>query len=339
MKFKRSSKASATRSRLALALAALLVISGCGGGDSESSNRQRNTALTTCLTTELDDPIANPTLENGYNVGVTVTLCDSATGFGIVDTEGNANQMQIGQDRKGQFGAGVYLGTPANFTIRLFNGDTVIGDEVISLSVREDENPCELGGPCKAGDVGPSGGVIVDSGDTSKPLLEVPKLTAAEAGKLFKFPECTTTEEEIGKALTESGYGDGQSATDVMKSLCGETNELLTALADFNSSRAIKDWFIPSFNELMLALDNCCDRPFPDIAEFASSSLLTQCGPQACNTEVWARGGYWPATAGPVWPNKEVHFIPVRYVERKSGLQAQASVAPVTSGDAGTATP
>ena len=339
MKFKRSSKASATRSRLALALAALLVISGCGGGDSESSNRQRNTALTVCASTTLGEPTVSDLPTGGYEVVVTVALCDEASSFSLVAADGTLVPVNISEDKTGNFDSTTSSDGSANVTIRLFNGDTVIGDEVISLSVREDENPCELGGPCKAGDVGPSGGVIVDSGDASKPLLEVPKLTAAEAGKLFKFPECTTTEEEIGKALTESGYGDGRSATDVMKSLCGESNELLTALTDFNSLQAVKGWFIPSITELVLALDSCCDQPFPDTVEFASSSLLTQCGPQACNTEVAARGAYWPATPGPVWGNKEVHFIPVRYVERKSGLQAQASVAPVTSGDAGTATP
>lgn len=339
MTFQRNPGVISTRAKAAFALAGLLVVASCGGGDSESSNRQRNTALAACASTTLGEPTASNLPTGGYEVVVTVSLCADASTFSIVTADGSVSPVNVGEDKKGIFKTNTPPEGSATVTIRLFNGETVIGDEVISLSIRKDENTCELGGPCKEGDLGPSGGVIADNGDTSKPLLEVPLLNAAEAGNLIKFPECTTTEEEIGKEITGGKYGDGQSATEVMKSLCGESNELFTELANFNQLQTIKDWFIPSIEELIIAVNNCCDRNSPDATAFASSTLLTQCGVQACNTEVWARGGHSSATGELVWPNSEVHFIPVRYVERNSGLQAQASVAPLTGADAGTATP
>lgn len=342
MKFQRNPGVTSTRAKAALALAGLLVVASCGGGDSESSSRQRNSALAACASTTLGEPTLSNSPGGGYDVVVTVELCEGATSFSTIGTDGQESPVQVGDDRKGVITALGFAGESRDYPIRLFNGGTAIGDEVISLSIRENNAVCNLGGPCKAGDVGPGGGVIVDNGDTSKAFLEVPKLTSVEAAKFVKFPTCTTTETEPWKPLTPGGYRDGKEATTMMESLCSESNELFAALADFNAARAVRDWFIPSIDELVIALDNCCDKSFPDKEPFATSTLISALNDNGQTILVNARGAYWPRSPSPIQPGRDVHFLPVRYAERKSAVQAEVVVTPANAstdnGDS-TATP
>ena len=79
MKFQRNPGVTSTRAKAALALAGLLMVTSCGGGDSQSSSRQRNTALAACASASPGVPKETTLPSGGYDVVVTVELCEGAT--------------------------------------------------------------------------------------------------------------------------------------------------------------------------------------------------------------------------------------------------------------------
>ena len=298
------------RKLVALAGVGVVLLTSCGGSD-ESSNRQRNSALTTCSTVTAGEPKATTLPTGGYDVGVTVELCETASSFAIVAADGSTSPVQIGPDGKGAFQQLTFADRAVDVTIRLFGpNDAVIGDEVISLSLKRNEEICNLGGPCKNGDVGPGGGTVVSALGR---LYEYDK----EGGPLIaRFPTCTLPEGVNAETATPFDAGLGKANTEFLIANCGnEGGTLFKVLADFNSQRAFQDWVIPTVGDL--------EAMFVGRA----NSLVAHVRASGENSDVL---GLQLSNKIPTFVQPDVvkPVIPIRYVQLVPEFTVSASVAP-----------
>ncbi|MCE2855986.1 MAG: hypothetical protein LW606_09850, partial [Ilumatobacteraceae bacterium] len=82
-----------SRVRFGGAVVALaLLATSCGGGDSESSNRQRNTALAPCVTATVGEGLQIGT--SGANVAVAIGVCSGVTAVQFIDENGTVSDLQ-----------------------------------------------------------------------------------------------------------------------------------------------------------------------------------------------------------------------------------------------------
>ena len=82
-----------SRVRFGSAVVALVLLAtSCGGGDSESSNRQRNTALAPCVTATVGEGLQIGT--SGANVAVAIGVCSGVTAVQFIDENGTVSDLQ-----------------------------------------------------------------------------------------------------------------------------------------------------------------------------------------------------------------------------------------------------
>ncbi|MEY4164605.1 MAG: hypothetical protein RL419_447, partial [Actinomycetota bacterium] len=234
------------RKLIALAGVGVILLTSCGGSD-ESSNRQRNSALVACATVSasVETGVALP--NGGFPVSTTVELCESAAKFGIVGTDGDVGPFVEG-DKKGTFGVVLYSDRSTVVILRLYDSaDNIIGDEVISMSLKKNEETCNSGGPCKDGDTGPGGGRIITLPNSTD------QIELAQDSDIIQtqFPSCALPSEKgTLQNLTSAEAGKGAENTATMLEYCELQVGLLKNLKDFNDARAFKDWVIPSAGDV-----------------------------------------------------------------------------------------
>ncbi len=134
-----------SRVRWGSAVVALaLLVTSCGGGDSESSNRQRNTALAACITASVAEGLQIGT--SGANVEVAIGVCSGVTAIQFIDESTNnvGAPSPTGEGSTTPLNIGVPALTEASptvqrkVTVRAFGvGPVLIAEDVVTLTVSE----------------------------------------------------------------------------------------------------------------------------------------------------------------------------------------------------------
>ena len=128
--------------RAVVALA--LLVTSCGGGDSESSNRQRNTALAACITASVAEGLQIGT--SGANVEVAIGVCSGVTAIQFIDESTNnvGAPSPAGEGSTTPLNIEVPAPTEASptvqrkVTVRAFGvGPVLIAEDIVTLSVNE----------------------------------------------------------------------------------------------------------------------------------------------------------------------------------------------------------
>ncbi|MFM8871544.1 MAG: hypothetical protein ACKOFD_08205, partial [Actinomycetota bacterium] len=136
-------KMSSMRAGAAL-LAGLLFVASCGGGDSESSNRQRNTALSACVTASVAEGLQIGT--SGANIEVAIGVCSGVTGIQFIDESTNSVDTirPAGEGSTTPLNIEVPALTEAsptvqrNVTVRALGvGSVLIAEDLVTLIVSE----------------------------------------------------------------------------------------------------------------------------------------------------------------------------------------------------------
>lgn len=235
---------------LIAALLASVIIASCGGSD--SSTRQRNAALEgkqQCLS-DSGTTISNTGL-------VQLDFCPEASSFEILEngtpvterlpiTPGAMNNFQV------PAGARTYR-------VLTFNSDDVqVGEDMVSTVT----NSCATGGPCKLGDTGPGGGVVVYDAEKENEwgqYIEIarkgwydrsegPSASDDPRGRFNCIPDSLGTAEAIGQ---------GKKNTNKMIAECKTPNldniDAFSLIDLYNShpNTAKNDWAIPTPSDLL----------------------------------------------------------------------------------------
>jgi hypothetical protein len=133
-----------SRVRFGSAVVALVLLAtSCGGGDSESSNRQRNTALTPCVTATVGEGLEIGT--SGANVEVAIGVCSGVTSIQFIDESTNnvSAPSPAGEDSTTPLNIEVPALTEASpivqrkVTVRAFGLGLLIAEDVVTLTVSE----------------------------------------------------------------------------------------------------------------------------------------------------------------------------------------------------------